>query len=138
MSVEVSAAAFRNRLVSLCINGGDGLPKKQRDLHILLASATLWMKDGTTYSEPEINVHLRHWIDTVCERARLDELTIRRELVDSRFLLRDDAGSHYTTGPGPTTIRFAPDIAEIDPELVIRQARSERAARKAAHLSDGA
>lgn len=135
MSTEetIQREEFERRLIAVCSQGGEGVPRKLRDRHILLAAATFGLEAGVVYSEREITSVLEHWVESLCPRARLDAVTLRRELVDASYLLRDDAGTSYTSGPGTAGIGFAPDVAELDPEGLILAARSERALRKAAH-----
>lgn len=131
----IAAAEFVDRLVAVC-TGGDltGLPRRQRDVAIVLASATLWMETGAVYTEREINKNLREWLGGVCPSLGIDEVTLRRELIDHSFLERDDAGKHYAPGPGPPNWRFADDIATLDPQVEIMTARRARDERKKAHL----
>ena len=132
---EIGREEFVRRLGELCTGGGSGLPRKRRDLHILLASATLWMETGTIYTESEINAGLQTWIADVGAVLGLDHVTIRRELIDSSYLLRDDAGNNYSPGPGPAFVRFGPGIADVAPAEVLAEARAVREARKAAHTN---
>ena len=129
----IEADELKLRLVDLCLSGGSGMPRRKRDFHIILASSTLWMDIGTTYEEPEITDGLRDWLDSVCPGLGLDPVTLRRELVDGSYLLRDDSGMHYTMGPGSPSVRFGDDVGEVEPRRVIEAARAERAARKSAH-----
>ncbi len=124
---------FEKRLVAICERGGEGVPKKTRDRHILLAAATFWMKEGEVYTEKEVNRQLEYWVQSICPRSRLDAVTLRREMVDAAYLLRDDAGTSYTAGPG-SGVAFAAAVAGVDPEGVILEARSDRALRRAAHM----
>lgn len=130
---HIGADEFRQRLVALCIGGSTGLPKRSRDLHILLASATLWMESGAVYTEPEINEGLSRWLETGCPSLAIDVVTLRRELVDRLFIDRDDSGAHYSPGAGPVAWKFDDDVARIDPATVIANATSEQAERKATH-----
>lgn len=136
MSGVIQAAEFVDRIVALCISGSSRLPRRLRDRHILLASATLWMEPGAVYTEPEINEGLSRWLDIGCPSLDLDVTTVRRELVDHLYLDRDDSGSHYTAGAGPAELRFADDVADVDLAAVIARARKEREARKQAHMDD--
>ena len=129
----ISREEFERRLIAMCERGGEGVPKKIRDRHILLAAASLWMKEGQVYTEREVNHHLEHWASSICPRARLDSVTLRREMVDASYLMRDDAGTSYTAGPG-SSLAFDPGVAHVDPEGLILGARSDRALRKAAHM----
>lgn len=130
MSEPIGADEFTNRIEALCIGGSSTFPKRERDRHVLLASATLWMEEGAIYTESEVNEGLEHWLDNGCPSLKIDVVTLRRELVDRVYLDRDDAGSHYSPGPGPREIVFDPAIAGIDPGQVIEEARRKREARK--------
>lgn len=136
MSDLIEQDEFIQRLADLCVGGSPGLPRRSRDLNILLASATLWMEPGAVYSEPEINEGLSRWLQEGCPALELDVTTLRRELVDHLYLDRDDSGTHYSPGPGPTGWRFSDKIADVAPAEVIAGARRERAERKAAHRRD--
>lgn len=103
MSDEITAAELAERLVRICLDGPiTGLPRRQRDKAIILASATLWMDPGGVYSEAEVNDKLRSWLSEICPSLGLDVVTLRRELVDRNYLDRDDSGRHYAPGHGPT------------------------------------
>lgn len=131
----ITAEEMADRLAALC-TGGDltGLPRRERDVAILLASATFWMEQGAVYKESEVNEGLALWLETVCPPLRLDSVTLRRELVDRAYLNRDDSGTHYSPGTGPATWRFEDDVAELDPAEVVAGAITLRADRKRAHL----
>lgn len=127
----ITVEEFEARLVALCaVGGGKGLPRRQRDIAILLASATLWMEAGSLYTEPEINRRLRGWLEETCPGLRMDQVTLRRELVDRNYLTRDDSGSGYAPGPGPPEWRFEDGVAAVDPARVIAAAAAEREGRK--------
>jgi hypothetical protein len=138
----ITAEEFEARLQAICFGGGgSGLPRRQRDVAVVLASATLWMEHGSLYSEREINEGLERWLQEVCPTLDLDPVTLRRELVDRNLLTRDDSGTHYAPGPGPADWRFDDDVAGIDPVAVMARAAAERESRKQAWASrqgDGA
>lgn len=134
-SGEIGRDEFVARLVALCIGGSSGMPSRHRDAHILLASATLWMEPDALYSEAEINENLRRWLRSVCPSLDLDEVTLRRELVDAAYLVRDDSGRHYAAGPGPSSPRFEPEVASVDPAGVIDSALADREERKRKHMA---
>ena len=134
MSETIGREEFEQRLIAVCLGGGSGMPRRHRDQHILLASATLWMEIGAVYTEPEVNSTLRAWLHTVGAALRLDEVTLRRELVDRSYVLRDDAGRNYSLGPGPADVRFASGVGSINPIDVLTTARAEREKRKRAFV----
>ncbi len=129
----IDAAEMRERIAALCLGGSAALPRRQRDLHVLLASATLWMEPGSVYNEKEVNEGLQRWLDEGCPSLRVDAVTLRRELVDRVYLDRDDSGRHYSPGPGPRSVSFNADVGTVDPAAVIAAVRAEREARKMAH-----
>lgn len=130
---EVSAEHLRERLVALCTGGNGGWPRKIKDRHVLLAAASRSFQRGMIHTEKEINEILRHWLDHGCPSLLIDEITLRREMVDENYLMRDDAGHFYAVGHGPAAISFAADVASVDPFLVVAQAQELRAARKRAY-----
>jgi hypothetical protein len=99
-----------------------------------MASATLWMEQGSLYTETEINEGLAAWLSKVCPFLGLDQVTLRRELVDRNYLTRDDAGVSYAPGPGPAEWHFEDEVAGIDSEALVVRAVEARAARKRAYV----
>ena len=132
----IDADEVERRLVALCLGGGAGLPRRARDLHILLACATLGLRTGDVYDETAVNRHLASWMAEVCPSLGVDVTTLRRLLVDHLYLDRDDSGRHYSPGAGPATPRFAGDVAIVDAVEVSRRARAEREARKVTYSGD--
>lgn len=132
----ITADEMADRLAALCA-GGDitGLPRKQRDVAIVLASATLWMEPDAIYTEAEVNENLLDWLDRACPSLRMDVVTLRRELVDRVYLNRDDSGRQYSAGPGPRHYRFSSDVSALKPIDVIGEARRARAERKRSHAN---
>lgn len=57
-----------------------------------------------------------------------------RQLVDERFLARENDGSRYRLGSGPDSILFETTITELNIEAVIAAAETELAARKKAFM----
>lgn len=135
MSEVIGREEFTDRLVALCIGGSSGPPRRSRDLHILLASATLWMEEGAIYTEREINEGLSRWLQSGCPSLDLDVVTLRRELVDHLYLDRNDSGTSYSAGSAPVEPRFDDEVATVDPAEVIAEARNQRMARGAAQMS---
>ena len=136
MSSEITAAEFADRLESLCIGGPTGMPKRQRDFHILLASMTLWMRPDEVYTESEVNDRLQRWLEHVGKELSLDTVTLRRELIDSGYMTRDLAGRNYSAGHGSPTFNFDPDVAGLDPAEIVALALKQREVRKRAFLKN--
>jgi hypothetical protein len=137
MSEMIGVGEFEDRLIKLCLAGPmTGLPRRQRDKAILLASAILWMDAGAVYTEQEVNDALGRWLENVCPSLQLDVVTMRRELVDRNYLDRDDAGRSYTAGRGPVSFRFDDRLADVDPARVIADAVEERESRRRSHMKE--
>lgn len=72
-----------------------GLPRRPSDQEVLLALAALRFEAGRPYRESEVNEALREWLGGFFAPYGIDHVTMRRMLVDRRFLARDRAGSTY-------------------------------------------
>ena len=137
MSAKITSAEFSDRLVALCIGGPTGMPKRLRDYHILLASMTLWMRSDEVYPESEVNERLRQWREAVGQGLSLDAVTLRRELIDSGYMTRDQAGRSYSAGPGNPEFTFASEVAELNPAEIVASALPRRESRKRAIMQNG-
>jgi hypothetical protein len=126
----LTAAEYEKRLVALCIGGCRGFPKKERDRHVMLFAASHCFERGLIYTEKEVDAAIRAWLERGCPSLQIDEVTIRRELIDSSYLMRDDAGRFYAVGPGPAAIGYSEDVAGVDPIRVIANALQTREDRK--------
>ena len=133
---EITASEFRRRLINLCIGSDRIFPTKTLDRHVMLASASRSFERGLIYTQDEVDSAIRSWLDRGCPALTIDEVTIRRELIDAAYLMRDDAGRFYGIGPGPASIRFEESVGDIDPIAVVAQAVSERIARQRARTRD--
>lgn len=127
---EITAAEYEKRLVALCIGGARGFPKKARDRHVMLMAASHTFERGMIYTEKEVDAAIRAWLDRGCPALQIDEVTIRRELIDASYLMRDDAGRFYAVGPGPTSISYSEDVSGVEPIRTVETALEERASRK--------
>lgn len=114
---------FRRRLESMVLGGvGPALPRRERDVRILLKAVSLALDRGRNYSEPDLNQALRAWTGFVGPRVDLDPVTIRRALVDRSYVIRDPAGRAYElrgSDPG----EFAPQVDRLDPIALVAEAR---------------
>lgn len=133
---DIDLNEFRSRLTALCIGGGRGFPKKVRDRHVILAASLSSFQRGMIYTEKEVNEALSNWLETGCPALAIDEVTMRRELIDAAYLMRDDAGRFYAVGPGPAFLAFTDEVASADPVSIIKTELAERTARKRANRSE--
>ena len=131
----ITKEIFIKRLGDLCLRSGlSGLPKDEKDQHILLKSAVLLLGQPREFTEKEINAGLDTWVKDVSQIKTLDRVTMRRRLVDTGYLTRSPDGSRYQiTRPSPRADLFDPAIDELDILQVIVDAREEIARRKREH-----
>lgn len=130
---EIDATEMRRRLVNLCTGNDKVFPGKEKDRHVMLVAASRTFERGFIYTEKEVDTAIREWLEKGCPALLIDEVTVRRELIDANYLKRDDAGRFYAVGDGPASITFAEDVGEVDPVATVTAAIEERAARKRAH-----
>ncbi len=130
---EITAQEFEQRLVALCVGSERVFPKKTIDRHVMLAAASRDFERGMIYTEQEVTETIEKWLSTGCPSLLIDEVTVRRELIDAAYLMRDDAGRFYAVGPGPTEVSFSDSVAKVDTLAIVESAIVKRAARKRAH-----
>ena len=107
------------------------LPGRDTDLEMILALAASRLEPDRAYSEGEINEVLASWLETFSSPSGVDHVTVRRCLVDGRYLVRDKAGSAYRLSPKVTQV-IERSSAEIDPARILAEVRDERETRKRA------
>jgi hypothetical protein len=132
---HITKSQFSDRFVSLILDGRD-LPKKSLDRHILFISSILKIDPQRQYSESELNDVLRIWTTRFGANFGLDHVTLRRFLIDEKYIKRDDAGMSYeleTTDPPYT---FDQTIESVDLEELINEARREREKKKQQYMKD--
>ena len=128
---SISAEEFRERFLAICgRGGGQGLPRKQRDQHILFRAAVQGL-GRASYSELELNNALENWLSVVDIGGRIDHVSLRRCLVDAGYLRRDAGGSRYEVCPaGREEVLFAASVRDVDALEVIHTAHERAAERK--------
>jgi len=107
-----------------------GLPMKRADEALLLRMAAARFEPGKPYREAEVNELLERWLATFCEPHGIDHVTLRRRLVDTRFLVRDTAGAEYRLAPGKGGELAADETLKEEPARVLDEIREEREARR--------
>ena len=128
---SITAEEFRERFLAICgRGGGQGLPRKQRDQHILFRAAVQGL-GRASYSESELNNALEIWLSVVDIGGRIDHVSLRRGLVDAGYLRRDSSGSRYEVClAGRAEVLFAANVQDIDALEVIQTAHVRAAERK--------
>jgi hypothetical protein len=131
----ISIAEFQDRLAVLCPGTSGGLPRRQRDRHIVFRSIVQVLSVSQPYSEQALNGALKEWISEVGTGFGVDHVTLRRYLVDAGYLHRDAYGTSYQVQPnGRGEVEFEPEVGQVDPVAVVRKARQQAAARKRARM----
>ena len=130
---HITEAQFTERFVSLVL-GGRELPKKPLDRHILLISSILKIEPGRQHSEKEINEQLQIWIIHFGRSFGLDHVTLRRYLVDEKYIIRDPAGGTYELAADDLPYTFDPSIRELDLDELVSAARQARELKKQQYL----
>lgn len=126
----ISEAQFKTSIAKLFGSGQLAkFPKRHRDQLILLGAAALDLTGQAIYSEKELNSKLIAWLTEMGAENTLDHVTLRRYLVDFRFLERDAAGREYTVAESLADV-FEKSIFTFDIHTIISQARAEREARR--------
>lgn len=134
---NITVEFFEKRLVDLFVRSRqESLPKKFEDRHILLKSIVmLHLEVGQTYTEREINAAIQGWMMTIGRDLRVDVFTLRRELIDRKYLMRDKRGMCYSvTTDGYGFSLFDREIDALDVMAILEDGRAEAEARKQAFM----
>jgi hypothetical protein len=124
---KISVDEFARRLEAQCLSrGGRGLPRKQRDKHVLYRSIVSAFEPGKEYAEKELNGILEKWLSEVGKEIEVDHVSLRRHLVDEGYLTRDPAGRAYKIQTEWMANLFEPETDGIDPVAVIAEALKRR------------
>ena len=128
----ITEEEFQERLQALCLSGGGrGLPRRHRDRHILFRSVAQMLDSGYRYTEQAINEALDSWLADVGHNIELDRVSLRRDLVDAGYLVRDLAGHEYRVLPdGRGVVQFDKSINSVDPSAVLRAAQKQADIRR--------
>ncbi len=131
---HITADQFRERFASLFFSGQD-LPKKPLDREIVLISAILGLERSRKYSEPELNAELQKWVLQFGQRYSVDHVTMRRYLIDGKYLVRDNAGGAYELGALETLpFTFDATLFNLDLVKLIDEAKAARELKKQQYL----
>jgi len=103
-----------------------GWPRRPADQALLVALAAARFEGGRDYAESEVNEILESWLATFCAPYGIDHVSMRRALVDARFLVRDAAGAAYRVNA-----QAAPEAAGTpEPAALLAEIEAGRAERK--------
>lgn len=108
----------------------DHLPTRVADLDVLLALGVCRFTPDRIYAEVMVNERLKEWIDQFVLPPSIDHVSIRRCMVDRRFLVRDTAGRTYRAIFAKAERILAPDARSIDVAEVLNSLMQERDRRK--------
>ena len=109
---------------------GRKFPKKRESILTLLVSAMLEIDVGRQLSEAVINEKLQAWADAYGNALGLDRVTVRRLLVDERYLHRDRPGTTYVLRARSPRFGYDWSIRSLDLRELVADAAHERAERK--------
>lgn len=126
---QITEVQFAQRFPSLILRA-QGFPKKSLDRHVLLIGSVLALDPSREYTEPELNDELRRWTSRFGESVGLDHVTLRRYLIDERYLERDAAGTTYRLAATGAPYTYDPSIAALDLDELVSEAERERERRK--------
>jgi hypothetical protein len=127
-------AQFRERFTALYF-GGQDLPKKPLDRQIVLISTILGLEHSRKYSESELNGELQKWVLQFGQRYNVDHVTLRRYLIDEKYLVRDSAGGTYELAARAAPLdTFDATLENLDLEALIAEAKAARELKKQQYL----
>lgn len=103
-----------------------GWPRRPADQDLLVALTAARFEPGREYREAQVNEVIESWLATFVAEYGIDHVSMRRALVDARFLVRDRAGATYRLDAG----RVQGEDAKVEPASLLAEIRAERDARK--------
>ncbi len=119
----------RQALKRLLANGPlTAVPRRPADQELLGALAAARFDAGRRYLESEVNEQLADWLRSVSEPFGIDHVTLRRLMVDARFMTRTRSGSAYRINQGK--LGEIETARAIEPADVLAEVRNERDLRK--------
>lgn len=130
---ESNATAALKRM----LKGGKltSIPRRKSDRDLLLALAAARFEPDCAYSESDVNILLDGWLKTFCSPRRVDYVTIRRFLIDMRYLRRDAGGRMYKLHGARLEGEITPTARKIDPGQILAELELARGMRKHIHQS---
>ncbi len=119
-------------------NGGiiERLPKKHIDVELILALTAASFDTQLVYTEYEVDEHLIEWLEGFTCPIGMDYMTIRRNLVDHKFLIRNASGTWYKSNQTVISKTIELDARQIQPRFIWEEVQREREKRKLDHTMD--
>ena len=105
-------------------------PKQGEDQMVLMGAAALGLDAARRYTEKELNADLAGWLERFSRPGGLDYVTLRRYLIDFRFVDRESDGSAYWVDRDELAQEFEPGVFELETKAVVDAVKAERAARR--------
>ena len=130
MMMHITEEQFATRFIPLVMGGGSLHKKKVEDQHILFVSAVLELDHNREYNEADLNSALKPWSAAFGEGFGLDHVTLRRYLIDEKYILRDAAGTVYRVNTNKLPVTYDEAITGLDLERMLEEAHREREERK--------
>jgi len=107
------------------------LPKKQAHADVFLALSVVGLDPEVFYEEPEINLHLAAFLNTIASQDGFsDHVSFRRYLVDFGFLRRATDGAIYRLCPERIAEVLPPSASDIDPFDIFNEVELEKLQRR--------
>jgi hypothetical protein len=104
------------------------------DRALVLALAACAVEPARSLREDEVNRRLRDWLADVGAMLDTDHVELRRWLVDTGFVARDDWGHAYVRG-APQVEQARRILGTADGSALARAVRSVRVAAQSARLA---
>ena len=128
--MRTSESEAKESLRRMLANGPlTALPRRQRDLDVLLALGAARFDPDRPYSEAQVNGLLQAWLSPFSSRFGVDHVTVRRCLVDAGLLLRDKSGAAYRLADDRLRDRVEDRARNVDPGAILAETRAARQTR---------
>lgn len=135
ITLQTASMQLPRRLESLVLKSGvhlGALSESNRALALALAASAI--EPGRALREDDVNRRLRDWLADVGAMLHTDHVELRRWLVDSGYLARDDWGHAYVRGPAELE-RARQVLGTTDALALASAVRSARVAAQSARLA---
>ena len=124
-------AAWRRLSLQQGLSIGRLAHSRAQDFRTLLAAAALAFDESASYTETEVNASLQAWLGGAGAMVDVDHVELRRWLIDSRLMTRDDHGRSYVRNAPPDDFAAAlTALAGYDLRHLATQARDDDARRR--------